>query len=447
MTRTTSSPEIEKLLIRLGYHETGINNILQELDTLFKDIDFDKLRQAACSAQEAKDTPGLINILKDLMLILENKGYYRPDFPTKLIKLLVNGLNHRNEDIFTILDKAIIPAEEKRKEKEFLASCAAITQLGYILLNSMVLEVKAASAGPHVFIIIDGLSSSVIFADFSIGSILKIDILRYDRKENCYYLKNTADLDGETSGLLRKYYTFFLATAGTGLSHNIHNNLGIAYDRIGRYTEAVEELKEALRLAPAYVEARNNLAVAYDNMGRYDDALMELQQAVRLNPEYTEAHGNLGNLYARSGRYEEAVQELKEALRLNPGYAAAHNNLGNIYALQKRNKEAIEEFQEALRLDPDYAPAHNNLGSTYAELGRYEEALREFQETLRLEPEFPEAYQGMGSVYYSLGSYDRAINAWVRAVYLNPELFECVPEKLILKVRQGVSRLGGRTQL
>jgi tetratricopeptide (TPR) repeat protein len=445
MTCTNSFSDLRNLLMRLGYHETSIPNILYELEILFKEINFEKLRQAAYSAQGAKDTAGLISSLKELMLLLENKGYYRPDFPTKLIRLLVNGLNHKNEDVFAVLDKAGIPEKDKKKEQEFLASCAAITQLGYILLRCLVPEVKAASAGPHVFISIDGFSlESMIFVDFSIDSIMEVDASRYKRKENYYCLKNTGGLDDGTSTLLTWYYSFFQLTKGTGLSHNIHNNLGITYDRIGRYEEALEELNTALRLNPGYIEVHNNLAVTYDRMGKYDEAERELQEALRLKPDYTEAHNNLGSLYARSGRYEEAIEELREALRLNPQYAVAHNNLGHIHALQNKNQEAIMEFMEALGIDPDYAPAHCNLGSIFAETGMYDEALKEFQEALRLDPESPEAYHGIGSVYYNLGSYERAAQALIRAVYLDPEILECVPEELMLKVRQGVSRLKGR---
>ena len=445
MNRTNSFHDTRGMLTRLGYSEASIDDILLELETLFKEKDFENLIQAINTACGAKDTTLLISSLKDLMHLLENKGYYRPDFPAKLIKLLVNGLNHKNEDIFAVLDKAGIPAKEKRKEQEFLASCAAITQLGYILLNCIVSQVKAANAGQHVFIMMDGFSpDSMIFVDFSIDSILDTDIRRYDRKENYYYLKNAGGLEDETSGHLKDYYSFFQVTDGTGFCHNIHNNLGITYDKLGRYEEAVGHLTEALRLNPGYTEVHNNLAVTYYKTGRYDEALLELQEALRLNPGYVEAHSNLGNIYAGAGRYEEAIIELKEAIRLNPGYAVAHNNLGNIYALQNKSVEALEEFWEALRLNPEYAIARSTLGNIYADMGRYEEALKEFQEVLRLDPEFTEAYHGIGSVYYSLGSYEKSANAWVRAVYLNPELLECVPEKLLLKVRQGVSRLRGR---
>ena len=446
MTPTNSFPDIRNVLMRLGYNEMSVNAIAQELETLFSEIGFDKIRQAVTTARKSKNTNLLIGSLEELMQLLENKGYYRPDFPTKLIKLLVNGLNCKNEDIFAILDKAGIPEKEKRKEQEFLASCAAITQLGYILLKCMLSEIKAASAGQHVFIMTDGFSpDSMIFVDFSIDSIIEIDTRHYNRKENYYSLKKAGDMEEESVKLLTDYYSFFQATDGAGLSHNIHNNLGITYDKLGMYEEAIAELNEALRLNPGYIEVHNNLAVTYDKMGKRDEAVGELQEALRLNPGYTEAHNNLGNIYAGSGRYEEAIKELGEAIRLNPGYAVARNNLGNIYALQNRLMEALKEFQEAIRLDPDYVSPRNNLGNIYTDMGKYEDALREFQEVLRLDPEFPEAYQGIGSVYYSLGSYDKSASAWARAVYFDHGLLECVPEKLLLKVRQGVSRLGGRT--
>lgn len=445
MNDTDAFLKIPDLLIRLGYNKAGMQEIREELGILFKEIDLDAIKQAACTSIEARDAAGLINSLKELMLLLENRGYYRPDAPLRLVKLLVNGINLFDEDIFALIEKAAIPEEEKRKEKEFLASCAAITQLGYILLSCIVHEVKAASSGPHVFLALDNFSpDSIIFVDFSIDSILEVSSDRYEKKENYYHLKNIHGENEETAALLSRYYSFFHVTSGAGLCHNIHNNLGISYDRIGRYREAVEELREALRLDPHYAEARNNLAVAYDRMGMYDEAERELKEAIVLNPQYAEAHSNLGNAYSRSGRYGEAIEELETALKLNPEYAAAHNNLGNVYAMQERNAEALAEFHEALRLDPDYAPARNNIGNIYACMGRHEEALREFEKALSLDPDFPEAHHGMGYAYYSLGSYDRAAQAMVRAVYLNPDLAEFVPEKLGLKVRQGVSRLKGR---
>ena len=207
MTCDKTFPYIRDRLLRLGYHENHIEEILKQLYALFQEIEFENIKQTADAAIAAKDTAGLIIALKDLMLSLENKGYYRPDAPTRLIRHLVNGLNLANEDIFFLLDKADIPEKEKSVEKELLASCAAITQLGYILLSSIVSEVKAASSGPHVFLVIDGFSPvSIIFVDFSIDSIKEIDARKFMRKGNFYRSWNTDGLDGETVELLTQYY-------------------------------------------------------------------------------------------------------------------------------------------------------------------------------------------------------------------------------------------------
>ncbi len=428
---------IRDLLLRLGYHKESIEGITNELSLLLQEIDF---KDAINTAINAKDKDGLISALKSMMLLLENKGCYRPDAPTRLIKLLVNGLNLKNEDIFALIDKAGISKEEKRKEKEFLASCAPITQLGYILLSPL-FDVKTANSGPHVFLISESFSTDYLFIDLSIDSILEINMDKiYSRRGSYYSLKNVSELDREKAELLKKYYSFVHVT-NTGLSHNIHNNLGIAYDKIGKYEDAIKEFEEALRLDPEYIEVHNNLAVTFEKLGRIEEAIEGLQHALRLNPNYVEALSNLGSIYAKSQKYEDAIRELQKASGINPDYAFAHNSLGIVYAEQKKYEEAIEEFKAAIRLAPEHAPSHCNLGEMYLEQGKNDEALKEFQKALELEPEFAEAHFGAGLALYNTGSYDRAAREFISACVLNSKLLDFVPEKLSLKVRQGLKRL------
>ncbi len=441
MTSTNSLPDIKDLLLRLGYKEGSIGEIILELDDLFKYLGFDELEKKARATVDAKDTNGLISIIKDMMKLMENRGIYRPDYPTRLIKLLVNGLNIRNEDIFTVLEGSSLTDKEIRKEQEFMASCAAITQVGYILIYRAIGDGKSASSGEHVFILVDSFTpDSMIFVDFSIDSILEINARQYEKEENNYRLRSQAS-DDETSKQIAQYYSYFHVTSGIGLSHNIHNNIGIAYDKVGMLEEALAEFNEALRLDPGYVEVLNNLAATYHRMGLMDEAIEKLKLVIRLREGYLEAHCNLGNIYFSLGRYDEALAEFKAALSIDPGSALVHNNLGNLYIEQDRLPEAIMEFQESVKLDPDYLPARSSLGTLHAQQGRHEEAFREFNEVLRRDPERPDVYCGMGRAYYEMGSYDKSAEAWMHAVYLAPELLESVPEKLLLKVKRGISRL------
>ena len=106
--------------------------------------------------------------------------------------------------------------------------------------------------------------------------------------ENHWKLRKNLDLSGldtETAEYLTEYYSFFQLASGIGLNHNIHNNLGLAYDKIGRFDEAIEELQAALHLYPDYVEVHNNLGVTYDKIEMPDEAQAELLEAIRMNPD------------------------------------------------------------------------------------------------------------------------------------------------------------------
>jgi tetratricopeptide (TPR) repeat protein len=442
---TQENDPINNCLVQLGYNEKFIKDISAELNKLFKDIDFASIEQRVNFAILEKNTAGLITSLKDLMFRLEDKGIYRPEAPVRVIRLLINGLNLKNEDIFYLIARTQMSLEDKLKEQEFLASCAAITQLGYVMLKCLVPEVKAASSGEHVFLVIDSFSpDSRIFVDFSIDSIKEVNVNLYEVKENHWKLRENRDLSGletETAEYLTQYYSFFQLASGIGLNHNIHNNLGLAYDKIGRFDEAIEELKAALHLSADYVEVHNNLGVTYDKMDMSDEAQTELQEAIRMNPGYLEAHCNLGNIYACCGKLDEALLELEEVQRINPRYAPLHNSLGNIHALENRESEAIKEFMAALEIDPKYVPARMNLAHIYYESGRHEEALREFNNVLSLDPILPEGYFGIGLVFNELKSYEKATQAFIHAVHGFPGFMDRVPDALILKVKQGVSRL------
>ena len=109
MAEIYPGPVTRSLLIQLGYNEALIQDILNGLNTFFKEIGFPEIERSIFSATQKKDVTRLVDSLKMLMVSLEDKGFFRPDIPQPLLKLLVNGLNLKNEDIFAILDRSGIP--------------------------------------------------------------------------------------------------------------------------------------------------------------------------------------------------------------------------------------------------------------------------------------------------------------------------------------------------
>jgi adenylate cyclase len=90
----------------------------------------------------------------------------------------------------------------------------------------------------------------------------------------------------------------------------------------GRPEEAIESLKQAMRLSPRYpVNYLSYLGMAYRLAGRPEEAIATLQRALRRNPEYLAPHFHLAVLYSELGRLEEARAEGAEFLRLSPNFS------------------------------------------------------------------------------------------------------------------------------
>ena len=199
---------------------------------------------------------------------------------------------------------------------------------------------------------------------------------------------------------------------------------GSAYYLLGKYEFAVVDLRQALRLQPAYREASDVLKLTEARIAgmtaedRAKQAAAPLttreaervQQAMKLpqpvaiaagepmaetkpalvapkpvevvkealvrnmepaapkpvaaaKPATAEGHNLRGRQLTTAGKYAEAIQELSEAIRMKPGLATAYNARGYAYILTRQYAKAIEDFNAAIRINPSYANAFQNRGS------------------------------------------------------------------------------------
>ena len=158
-----------------------------------------------------------------------------------------------------------------------------------------------------------------------------------------------------------------------------HNNLGVAYNSIGRYQDAVEAYKQTIRIKPDYAEAHYNLGVAYDKLSRGKDEIEAYKQAIKIKPDYAKAYYNLGVSYEDLGRHQDAIEAYKQTIRIKPDYADAYINLGVIYYKLGRYQDAVETYKQTIRIKPDFALVHYNLGVTYVVTGDKSLALEEYK--------------------------------------------------------------------
>lgn len=130
----------------------------------------------------------------------------------------------------------------------------------------------------------------------------------------------------------------------------------IAFQR-GAHERALEIIARALALNPAQPRAHQNLGNAYQALGRHAEAAASFERAAALAPQLLEAHYNLGIARRALGQGEAAAAAFRAALRVDPNCAEAHYALGQLAADGDRLAEALRFFEQALALRADYAEA------------------------------------------------------------------------------------------
>jgi tetratricopeptide (TPR) repeat protein len=170
----------------------------------------------------------------------------------------------------------------------------------------------------------------------------------------------------------------------------------------GQYATAIKGFLRAIELDPRFMKAHDNLGLCYEALGRFDEAVRSWEEAIRLN-EGQPARSpwpplNLGLLLTRLDRLDEAEARFRESLRCDPRFPQAHYQLGITVEKKGRAAEAVAELEEAARLDPGYAEPQYALARLYRRAGEKEKADRALQrfEELKKERDLKRAPVALG---------------------------------------------------
>ncbi len=154
------------------------------------------------------------------------------------------------------------------------------------------------------------------------------------------------------------------------------------------YTATVSKLRRVIELDPNMMRAYNNLGLGYDALGQFDEAIQNFTRAIELNrrQEHPSAWPplNLAVSLIRLSRFDEAEARLHEALSYNPKFPQAHYELGMVLEKERKFEEAIAPLQRAIELDPLYPEPHYALGRIYQRQGKREAAQEQMEKFKKL---------------------------------------------------------------
>ena len=141
--------------------------------------------------------------------------------------------------------------------------------------------------------------------------------------------------------------------------------MALCANAAGRADVAIECLRKARAAAPDDADIAFSLGSLLAATAPRE-ALDPLRDAVRLRPGFAPAWTNMGNLLAGMGLLEEAAEAYEQALAADPELLEVETNLGVIRQSQGRHDEALRHHEHVVGLRPDFQKAqHNRLMSMH----------------------------------------------------------------------------------
>jgi len=153
---------------------------------------------------------------------------------------------------------------------------------------------------------------------------------------------------------------------------------------------AIELLRRAIALKPTLAEAHAWLGLALLNLGRVSDAIVSLREAVALDPTAVNTRQGLARaLWLGEGRVGEAIAELRQSVTDNPQAGYSHLQLAFLEGLNGELEAAEASARRAVALQ--------------------EQAVSGTQGLIIVG-----AYTRLGYVHYLRGEFDKARDAYLK---------------------------------
>src|ERR1700726_676198 len=108
-----------------------------------------------------------------------------------------------------------------------------------------------------------------------------------------------------------------------------HNSLAFCLDAFEwDFDSAGKEFQLAIELNPSYATAHHWYAWHLSLLGRYDEAIAEMRKAQDLDPLSLIINADLAELLLIAHLYDDSVRQSRKTIEMDPNFALAHNQLG-----------------------------------------------------------------------------------------------------------------------
>jgi tetratricopeptide (TPR) repeat protein len=162
--------------------------------------------------------------------------------------------------------------------------------------------------------------------------------------------------------------------------------------------EGIRYAEKLCQVTPHDWRAYQILALLLRVDNRYDDAVEKMREAVKLEPNNVEVRKQMARFYWEQKNIPAAYRELAEVARLDPECADAQHYLGTVLQQKGKLVEAVRCFQRAVNLAPDSPLYHCDLAFALEEVGNSYGARLQYKEAFAKLPDWPARHDQLARI-------------------------------------------------
>jgi len=173
------------------------------------------------------------------------------------------------------------------------------------------------------------------------------------------------------------------------VSANDSLDQGMSYFKSGKFAEAAAEFQTLVDGSPSYDYGYFMLGLSLLKMGKTSEARDNISKAIELNGEKFEYHNGLATVYFTEKDYAKAIATLKTAEPLattDQHKFALYSMRGNCYAALDKWADAAEDLEKARAINRGQPSVLITLGQAYYKLGHFDKAAPVFREAVKASP-------------------------------------------------------------
>ena len=181
------------------------------------------------------------------------------------------------------------------------------------------------------------------------------------------------------------------------------------------WSGAEAEFRRGIALNPNYATAHHWRANLLETLGRFDEALAEIRQALELDPLSPVINSDVAGDLFLTGSEALAIETLQKQITLDPGFAPARAQLGWIYLATGKMTEAVAQLEAVRRSDGNAPSNWGPLGFGYARGGRTNDAQTVLGRLLEFQQRGYDQRLDIALVQHALGDDEQALASLEKA--------------------------------